>query len=789
MKKTLLLVFAAIIGSKAFADVTLPNNVEVKLPQVLSENLVKESDLQKLMNSGNYGQSQTRNKYWIVYSDRDENVTYTTPGGGTEYKKLSFNQPLRIAKISGEYALVYSEPVRNVTFPTISADGQKLSFGWVPMKHLLLWSSCPTNEKMIYNKALIMMNLDQKQNMNELALCLKNPQKKNIGIQLQTDMKFYFVMKQEGDYSLLATAHKMSGQSVTDQVLYGWVKKAHYIPWDQRSCLEPNWNQQAGTDFNKRGVKAEVHGTPQLNSLRCTLPLGEKNGIAGTTESNEYRLKPEIMRFPLLESMDKYKDYFHCMGFGGNGVVDVTKTGGGQIIIDGHLEQKSHINIIVVIDGTNSMEGFYKPMQEAIQKASTFFDTQKRKVRVGVVIYRDYPDGECVTEYLPMKAPGDPALKNFLETGGKYGVSSKGKTWTEALYKGLEVALDTKKMGYSAEQSNIMFVVGDCGNDINDKKCLTADEIVDKMVKNHIQLASFQVRNVNQQAFLLFRKQMSDIVLRNMRKQYSGFSNMKSGFAEIPNGNEFRAQLEKNYFMGSNHYASLDKEMPAANLEKLVTDRYERFGEMVDIWTGEIWNAGSTLGGSGNGGAMNREFLKSIFTDEEIKIIENNASLMAVSGYAKKTDGKYDMWKPVLYISSDEFAKLRETLNKVRIEARKGSNTNRQPFIEAIKQIAKTQTSGDYTEWSVDDIMNAIAGVNVSTKGATGGYTILELQDEKKVKQAEFDKLVNEMLDVIDHLESIAEGDYKFKTKLNNNTYYWLPAEDIIPSAKDAVQD
>lgn len=786
MKRIILFVLVAVCQLFTFADVTLPSKVEAKLPKNLMESLIKESDIKKLLDSGNYGQSDTRNKYWAVYSDRDENVTYTSPSGGAEYKKLAFNQPLRIAKISGNYALVYSEPIKSVTFPTISADA--VSYGWVSMSHLLLWSSCPTNEKMIYNKALIMMNLDRKQDMkNDMALCLKNPEKKDKGTRLKSDMRFYFVMKEEGDYALLSTLHRIGGSVTNDAVLYGWVKKSHYIPWDQRSCLEPNWNPEAARDFATRGIKAVVYGNTQLSSERCSLPLGKDNGINGTNEANKFRLAPRVMRFPLLDQMDAHEGYYHCMSFGGNGVVDVLAqgVGAGDEIIDRKMQQKSHINIIVVIDGTNSMEGFYGPMQQAIQEANMYFDTQKRTVKVGVVIYRDYPDGEFTTEYLPMKAPSDPALKQFLASGGKYGVKSVGKTWTEALYKGLEVALDTKKMGYSADESNIMFVVGDCGNDLNDKKCLSEESVVAKLATNNIQLASFQVRNVNQQAFLLFRKQMSEMVLNNVKKQYAGFGNLKSGFAEVPNGYEFRAQLDKNYFMGSNHNAALGKEMPAANLLQLVKTRYEQFGRLTDLWIKVTGDASTTFGGSSGGGTMDEKFLETIFSPAEIAAIKQNASLMAVSGYAKKSDGKYDMWKPVLYLSREEFAELRKTLDRVRAEARNGGNTNRTPFIDAIKEIAKKQTMSDFSEWSVEDIMNAMAGVNVSTKGVTGGRTILELQNDKKVKQAEFDALVNKMIKVADKLDKIAEGDYKFKIKRNNTEYYWLPAEDIIPSGVD----
>ena len=40
--------------------------------------------------------------------------------------------------------------------------------------------------------------------------------------------------------ALLANQSKMDGD-VTDQVLEFWVPTQSYVPWNQRSCLEPTW--------------------------------------------------------------------------------------------------------------------------------------------------------------------------------------------------------------------------------------------------------------------------------------------------------------------------------------------------------------------------------------------------------------------------------------------------------------------------------------------------------------------------------------------------------------------
>lgn len=789
MRKLIVLLCVMMSCMMTFADVKLPVNCEAALPKLLATNLIKQSDVSKVMSSGNYGQSDTRKTYWIAYSDRENNTTYQSPGGSA-YGKLEFNEPVRIAKISGDYALVYSEPAKGMVYPKISE--RATSRGWVSMKHLLLWNSCPTNEQMIYNKALIVMNLDQRQNMDGQALCYKNPAQKDRGTRLRTNMEFYFVMKEEGNLSLLARQYKIGG-TMTDQVLYGWVNKAYYIPWDQRSCLEPNWNKEVADYFAANNSKATVYENKDLTNPKSIMPLGRENSVPGRNDANKYRLNPTAMRFPILDNKTGNSNLYHCTAFAGSGggTTEVPVGGGGEetVFIDNTLKEKSIINLIVVIDGTSSMENFYKPMQEAIQQANTFFGTQNRTVRVGVVIYRDYLDGQYLTEVQPMVSPNDPGLAAFLSNGGKYGIKSHpdDKTWAEALYKGLEVALDAGKMGYSPNNSNIMFVVGDCGNDLDDKKCLSEPAIVSKMAANHIQLASFQVRYQNEHAFLLFRKQMNDIVRANMEKQYSeldkGERGIKGGFKEIPHGYEFKLQRETNFFMGSSHFAEQGKEMMAANLYELVKSRYEQFGTVIDLWMKTINEGDVTLSGaSENVGYMERKFLESIFTKEQIERIKKNSSLMACSGYTEKKDASgREYWKPVLYMSSDEFAALREKLKPVSDAAKRGG-TDRRPYVNAIKALIRAQlpdlSEAELNNMSVEEIMTVIGGLNLSI-GATNGRTLLQIQNETIVNQAEFDGMVQAFNKKYNKLERMAEQNYPFKVERNNSTYYWLPAEDL----------
>ena len=180
------------------------------------------------------------------------------------------------------------------------------------------------------------------------------------------------------------------------------------------------------------------------------------------------------------------------------------------------------MNLIIVVDGTQSMEPYFKRLYDAIKKACAKYTDAKYKVKLGLVIYRDYKDinsngDSCYVEYVPMRQMNDSKLFKTFETGGTYGIrSSLHDDYAEVLYEGLYTALDTAKMKYKRDESNLIFVVGDCGNRWNDPRCPTMDAIKEKMYANNVNIISFQVHNMESDrttAWYDFNDQMYDLVL------------------------------------------------------------------------------------------------------------------------------------------------------------------------------------------------------------------------------------------------------------------------------------
>ena len=319
MKKNLLLTAFLLFTTMGMAQ--WPQTVTVGLPRVLDSKLFSEKDVASINSATNWGQGNKTNQYWRVWSDRANNTTYNGPSTSSGEKGyLNFNEEVRIAEIKNDFAHVYVEKqVR--PYPAISIPDDK---GWVPMKKLLLWSSCPVNEMGIYKKALIVANLDRVGNAAEMFRVFTNPVTKTGVKVATTSINFHFVMKEEGDMVLLATYSNLEGGK-TDRVLYGWINSNSFIPWNQRSCLEPNWDKNEVAYFKSRGETINVNEKDDFSGKEILQKPFKFGDITNKEleEPNRYRMPKESLRYPLL---DPKKDgnrtndnVYYCNVFAQNG--------------------------------------------------------------------------------------------------------------------------------------------------------------------------------------------------------------------------------------------------------------------------------------------------------------------------------------------------------------------------------------------------------------------------------------------------------------------------------------
>lgn len=796
MKKTLANIFFLIcIFQIALADVTLGTRCEVFLPaSFYSNSVLYKVDADAIANSSDYGQKQQPSggskRYWVAYSDRDNNTTYNSPSTESgEYSHLLWNEKVIIAKIKDGFALVYREPVVKAVYPSISEYAE--SRGWVPMKNLLLWTSCPTDSKGIYEKAILAANVDALDKVADMGRVYRNPTTKSGNDRVKTDMNIYFVMKHgENDLVLLSKDYNLGGSS--DDRLYGWVSESSFIKWEQRSCLEPTWNLQDVSYFKGNSVNTYIDKTMTKRGSwflfgRSQNP-DEKEG-----SPYQYRLPKETLRFPILDNDTGDSTIYKCTTFGHlggslNAAIDLQRE--ITLHLDKVMSKIMHMNLIIVIDGTSSMKPFYAPVKEAI-KEGTKFIRPGYTFKVGVVIYRDYPDGEYVTEYLPMVEQDDPRLAKFLDNGGEYGIKSVAPTWEEALYQGISLGLDYKKMGYSQDESNLMVIVGDCGNNENDKK-IDPDDLANKMLNSKMNLITFQVRRENQEAFLLFNQQLRSLMMSTVRGIYKKLSkNLKPRMKDVAYGYDLKSNLsdivneDSEYYVYQVRQADDGHEMDARILAALINNGLGDFADAIKKRLDLVVNQGNIFGPSKD--SLVQEVDSAVFYDmlgnELFHKVKESNTMIAFTGYTSKRDNSgRDYWKPIIFISTDEFVNLLQRLEPVnRISVEK--KNDRKGYVDAMKALLRSLipdiSEEDMFNKNINEIMALISGLNESSQ-AFKGPSLVDILDPKVVTDSEFFEIVTSFARKYRELNNIRTKGYRYQKTFNRVKYYWIPI-DFLP--------
>lgn len=782
---------AAGVGLSATAQTQLPPKVEVFMPKTVAQNIVRLSDLKEL--SKDWGQKNITNmKHWVVYSDRDSNPTYNGPSKSSgEFTKLKFNETLRIADIKNGFALVYYEPMNGIAAPKISTNA--VSKGWIPMENLLLWHSCPVNEKDIYQKALLVANLD-KTVTDGMGYRYSNPVSQEGKQKVVTDMSFYYVMKTDPTTGLQLLSHQAKLDGASDQVLYGWVDNNSYTPWNQRSCLEPNWDPEAVQYLNNPvGKKFQVYHDADLKQVASYYQYG----VANKNDKNpntRFRLDPYQTRFPILDNDSKNDNVFKCTTFGGGGRSlngeDAEMTANDLRAVQEYTNKLQNINLIFVIDGTKSMKPYFASVKNAIKKSLDYFDTHKYNIRVGVVIYRDYADGEALTEVQPLVRYNDVRLGKFIDEIGNlgYGASSApgDHTHTEALFKGIEKALDAKSLGYTPEQENMMMVIGDCGNDLADTQALSQEELIQKLAANKIQLMSFQVRSTSAEPWQLFNSQMSKLIKNNMDIQY-GKLGAKVRFKGSQHGYDINNGDGKQFFVGSMRFEEEGKDMDVNQLSALITANIGNFSKAVQTQI-DLLQKTSNEGGFIGGGVeqnsqMDEEFVVSIIGRERYERMKKSKVAMSVTGFAPRKDRSgREFWKPIVFLSTAELDNLLERLVPVYDRAQEVKESdNRKPYVDAVKGLLRAMvpdiTDAEMDQKGLDEVMNMISGLNVTSDALS--YSLLDLQDIHKVRKETFQSLVNDFCDKYERLRRIRKSNYTYSYVQNDTRYYWIPVDDL----------
>lgn len=791
--------FLLSVTTYASAQPELPSFCEAFRPSELSGSqrslTIKQSDIDRFMKKSRFGQKgRNTREYWQVLSDRDNNPVYASESGTEVIGHLGWNDAVTIAKVSGDRALVISGTFNKVDYPKIPLNAKCI--GWVPMDKLLLWETCPTDDAGIYYKALISLNLDARniKTDNTVGKMYGNPDDLSRSMPLTTDKKFYYIMKREGDMVLLATQYTVSS-GYSKEVLFGWVSEGSYVPWNQRSCLEPTWDYDDVTYFINNSKSAPVYPDAKTDKEVTRWEYASQKNW------KDYRMNGNELRFPILDgnikdskgNIVKYNISSFGTSTGESAVGAAIGTGESIGVTEEALRQMQKINICLVIDGTESMKPYYPAVKEAIKEGCKLF--QGKSVEVAAIIYRDKEhvlDGKSYeVEEFRFTRPDNARLMAFFDTGGAYGFrTSSDRTAEESVFYGMSRGLDLFKG--MEKQSNIMLVVGDCGNNDPSKDSRFSDEdITAKLVKYNVQLMVFQVAKKSvPKAYGTFTNQLSKILKDNLEKKYRILDEQGVKYPAtvsmkaVDGGYVLENDRNSNIYVGSIRFPKPEHEMLASELtDEMITsidNLSSSIQNQIDIIiggsSGNSWRANRNVSG---GMTYDEAFIKQVLGEEGDP---GKGVVMSFKGFTPKFDqSRREYYKPVLFISSDELKTLVMKLQPVANEANRPSQ-DRMPYINALKALIRSFvpdiTPEDMESMSQDEIMSVAAGLNEAS-AALKGYSIAALGDPHKVPHAEYVSILKQFASKFRRIKNIQASAYPYTMEFNGAKYYWIPIDEL----------
>ncbi len=769
----------------------LPSKVKVGKPEILvsSGSTYKYDDLMRVFNEGNkWGIQKTSSKfYWNVFSDRANNPLYSDASKTKILDNvLGFKQKVIIAEVKNNMALVYEDP-KMENFPEIPSYAKSL--GWIPIENLLLWEKCPTDEHSVQRKALIAINLREAKEIKDFYYYYDDPVKDDDSTRLNMDMQYYFIMKEtpNGSRVLLSTASTLEN----GRELLGWVDREVFSRWDQRACLEPNWDTVFVDKHKGKGKQVDIYQNKSMSEggIVASWEYGRSND--DKERQYRYRMFSEQLRYPILDKVNEENDWIHCTVFSDNTRKANFDDDSRSITnyVNRIRQMRKQMNIIFAVEASTDMREVLPAIRESIEKCNSF-GGQGYVVRVGVVLYRGSSQGIKGIERVELCSFDDPELLSMFDKAkANYKLSGKS---TMALSSAIEQATDAETMGFNKDQNNLLVVIGSHGAPDNDKLLPFSDEVLispdlqKRLNDNNIQVLIIQVEKGSDGSKVNFNNQMVELMHLNVQNQYvdkgdSAIYTLRSqqdGYSFV----SWKSLIDEEYggsvlFSQIRYPQDFDRKLTAQEITKYLDNGINKFAETIENWITHFEESLRNI-------QFDPDFLKDQLGVEGFERWKKKKAITAYDGFALKNDLEgLDYWHYILYLSKSEFRTLLVNMRDAYDEAKK-EEPNRGEYIDAMRSLIKAQY-GQLDDKTIDakdadELQEMIYGLNVRVENKNidnKRYSLKEIQDPGQVSNGKFADIMIDFVEKYEELRKIYEGNYNYITKIGNEYYYWIPIE------------
>lgn len=412
-----------------------------------------------------YNNSEQTSLPWIVFSDRAENYTYTTPGGTLVMKKLNFMETFYVSAEKNGY-------LKLIKYQQGMVQGRKLinkkgaqSYGWISAAKVLPWQSAFYSNNSFPSKYITIISGKQPMmipsfyyDKGDSVYVFNSPEleQKKTKVALH-QIVYAFKKSADGKKMLIGSDTQLIPDSAAASI-YGWVGADALHSYGDRLYIS-----------SAKEVTPEADDSV-ANYLNRSMKLNGPDA-----NDNHYAFDPLISADePLLRSLPVTKSTVPgsiALGLATN-VYDKTNNGilnikGGHLGYKDYINIRNnihHINVVFVVDGGSSMRNYYSGITSTVQSFENIFNghTKGNTITYGGVVYRSKADcagagGVQSTAF----ATDYRKLINFLEAQGAVTKSCVTAINSQPVFEGIRGALNMFKS--HQHETNLIVLIGTTG--------------------------------------------------------------------------------------------------------------------------------------------------------------------------------------------------------------------------------------------------------------------------------------------------------------------------------------
>jgi len=729
---------------------------------------------------------------WVIYSDRSNNKTMNAPNSAFPFgRELDFMEPLFVTQINGSWLKVQkiSERVNGKLVKNIDA-------GWLHADKTVLTRYPILNEVRSTRKAMALISLEdgsigleQLEKLKDEYVLYSDPNgrsKKGISDKFQ----IYYILKELNGMKLLSPTDELDNNKEALSVnVAGWMQNIRITKWDSKVCLEPNSGKMIERQY--KGKTADVFDSKA--SLRAWHRSSHTNpdGRVKFFPLGDTILPPSVMRMPILSTPEA----------GGLQTVQVATVGNPnessvttqqRVKLQEELQEltskSKDVNVVFVIDGTKSMERYYKSVAASVQKVFDDSETLAigARLRFGAVIYRDYADKPNDYEVFPLTANKDDVEKWLMNVR----CYSNDNDIPEAQYNGIIKGLD--KVGMKKDQSNVVVLVGDAGNHVPDQFSLKeATSIMSKYNSNFI---SFQVfGDPDKESYRKFNFD-AKLYLVGLAKESIRNNKITPKLDVNPNFEntyeiKFLSQEGKDYsnlFMfGLFTYAPDRVQMRTEVLEEGISDALSNYLDQINLRI-------QTINGLLSGRTSNQYdpqivniICEKCCSDTEsdysrcVQLLSNMGDFSFIGYTDMKLYGQRNIYKPVVFLSYKELSSLQDKFAKLSSPMLTNAQKRNRLYeaIVGLMKVIKDDPIEIIEEKTLNETWELILGVPFDESNIYNDLGNVKIKDLRSNQSQEFKDFLQDV-----SIKSKSFNATKFKSNsfvVSGQKFFWVPLSEF----------